>query len=164
MKRRKRYVGDILLRGFKLWGENAGERGNAQYYPLLDRVPSREEEDGFEALPECVLDALPKSLWGLSERYLDFRDQRALVRYCLKHAELHRGYAAMMVTGPRGSFRKFLLEVQKLDEDRERTVEVVEVVTVRRSKRKRGVTVDLAGDGLEHVHVAKTRRRAVWVK
>lgn len=124
IKRRKRYVQDLMFGGFKLWDEeDRDETGNCQYYPLIDRKPEGIEEDDFHPLPQSVLTALPRWCRPVKACYSKCPNKAALKMHCRRNRRLYPGYNKPEVSGRGVSLEKFTEWVEEMDERWERRKE-----------------------------------------
>lgn len=58
ISRRRRYVQDLLHRGFAVFDPEPNAT-NWQYYPLIDRKPTASKSEGFFDIPADIIDKLP---------------------------------------------------------------------------------------------------------
>lgn len=159
IKRRKRYVQDLMFGGFRLWDEEDKEGlGNCQYYPLIDRKPDAIEQNDFHPLPQSVLSALPRWARPTKACYAKCPNKAALKMHCRRNRKLYPGYNRSEVSGRGVSLEKLVEWVEEMDEEWERR---------KKREERRG-----SGGGKERVEWVDPRcesrevspKHALWVK
>lgn len=156
IKRRKRYVQDLMFGGFRLYKEGNKE-GNCQYYPLIDKKPEAREEDDFKPLPQAVLAALPSWCRPIKDCYAKCPNKAALKMHCRRNRALYPGYNQPEVSGRGVCLEKFIGWVEEMDEQWKRRKE--------RKERKDGVEkkkVEWVDPRCESRVVSP--KHALWVK
>ncbi|KAE8449204.1 hypothetical protein EG329_008371 [Mollisiaceae sp. DMI_Dod_QoI] len=113
IKRRKRYVQDLMLGGFSLYEEGAS---NCQYYPLIDKKPEALRKDGFHGLPQSVLNQLPKWARPIKACYAKCPNKSALKLHCRRNAKLYPGFDKPNISGRGIKLAQFIQWVEDMDE------------------------------------------------
>ncbi|KUJ08551.1 uncharacterized protein LY89DRAFT_788914 [Mollisia scopiformis] len=150
IKRRKRYVQDLMFGGFSLYEEGAS---NLQYYPLIDAKPKALEEEDFESLPQSVLSKLPKWLRPRHPCYEKCPNKTVLKLHCQRNIKLYPGYDAPSVSGKGITLEKFIGWVEDMDDRRAEKI---------REISKAGCRVEWIDPRSSNQRV--TPRHALWVK
>lgn len=161
IKRRKRYVQDLMYGGFKLYkeGDEDGMR-NCQYYPLIDRKPEAKQEDDFKPLPQAVLAALPGWCRPVKDCYAKCPNKAALKLHCRRNRKLYLGYNRPEVSGRGISLENFIKWVEGMDGQREQRKNIKE----RKGKGSSGEEkkVEWVDPRCENREVSP--RHALWIK
>jgi len=102
--RRRRYVQDLLLRGYTLYNAENPDSPNRQYYPLLDTPPSTA---GFSKIPDYIIDSLPDSARRRNPCYTWCQTKAQLGMHCNRNKRFYTRLQGRQSVRAKKNFGKF---------------------------------------------------------